>query len=171
MQGLLLPYLITLAAAVLLPPTHPAEAAPQRKSASLRAALKKRAAARIAARRKQAVVTEALRHRGKPYVWGGASRGGFDCSGLTRYVFKTRRGINLPHSASAQARMGKRVPNRQLKPGDLLFFSTYRRGISHVGIYVGNHKFVHAANRRKGVRVDSLTGYYGRRLKAARRLP
>lgn len=147
-----------------------AEAAPRARKSSALKALQRRAAARKAARKKQVLVNEALRQRGKPYVWGGASRGGFDCSGLIRYVYKKRFGVNLPHSASAQARMGKRVPHRQLKPGDLLFFTTYRRGISHVGIYIGNHKFVHAANRRKGVRVDALTGYYGRRLKMARRL-
>lgn len=151
--------------------SHAAEAAPHpRQDSAVRKALQRRAAARKASQRRKILVNEALRHRGTRYVWGGASRGGLDCSGLIRYVYKKRFGITLPHSASAQARMGKRIPNRQVKPGDLLFFSTYRRGISHVGIYIGNHKFVHAANRRKGVRVDRLTGYYARRLKMARRL-
>jgi cell wall-associated NlpC family hydrolase len=116
------------------------------------------------------LVREALQHRGTPYVWGGASRGGFDCSGFTRYLFLKQRGIQLPHSASAQARMGFPVPNGRLRGGDLLFFSTYRRGISHVGMYLGNGRFIHAANSRKDVRIDSLTGYYARRLKGARRL-
>jgi cell wall-associated NlpC family hydrolase len=124
-----------------------------------------------AAKSRAALVKEALQQRGTRYRWGGASRGGFDCSGFTRYVFRTRRGLALPHSASAQARMGKPVDRTALKSGDLVFFTTYRRGISHVGIYVGSGKFVHAANSRRGVRVDSLTtGYYARRLRAARRI-
>jgi len=117
------------------------------------------------------LVREALKHRGTRYRWGGASRGGFDCSGFTRYIFRTQRGIELPHSASAQARLGVRVTNPHLRDGDLLFFQTYRRGISHVGIYLGDGKFVHAANRRSGVRTDTLTGYWARRLKLARRIP
>jgi cell wall-associated NlpC family hydrolase len=116
-------------------------------------------------------VREALRHRGTRYVWGGASRGGFDCSGFTQYVFRTQRGISLPHSASAQARLGVRVRTPDLRNGDLLFFQTYRRGISHVGIYTGNGTFVHAASRRTGVRTDTLTGYWAQRLKQARRIP
>ena len=67
--------------------------------------------------------------------------------------------------------MGIPVRNADLRAGDLLFFTTYRRGISHVGIYLGGGKFVHSANGRTGVRVDKLTGYYGRRLRAARRIP
>jgi cell wall-associated NlpC family hydrolase len=116
------------------------------------------------------LIREALRNRGAPYVWGGASRGGFDCSGFVCYVFRKQRGMNLPHSASAQARLGTPVQREELQPGDLVFFSTYRRGISHVGIYLGDNRFVHAANRRSNVRIDTLTGYYGNRLRSARRL-
>jgi cell wall-associated NlpC family hydrolase len=116
------------------------------------------------------LVMAALAARGIRYRWGGASRGGFDCSGFTRYLFKELRGVTLPHSASRQARIGEKVPREALKEGDLVFFSTYRRGISHVGIYIGGNRFVHAANRRKDVRVDTLTGYYGRRYKTARRI-
>jgi cell wall-associated NlpC family hydrolase len=117
------------------------------------------------------LVREALRNRGKPYIWGGASRRGFDCSGFIVYVFAKQRGMKLPHSASAQARLGTPVTRQELQPGDLVFFATYRRSISHVGIYLGDGKFIHAANRRKDTRVDSLDhGYYARRLKAARRL-
>jgi len=116
------------------------------------------------------LIREALRSRGTPYVWGGASRGGFDCSGFMCYLFNKKRGIKLPHSASAQARMGKVVHNGELQPGDLLFFRTYRPGISHVGLYIGDNRFVHAANKRRDTRIDSLSGYYARRLKAARRI-
>jgi len=116
------------------------------------------------------LIREALRNRGQPYVWGGASRGGFDCSGLICYIFRKQRGMMLPHSASAQARLGKSVRCEELQPGDLVFFSTYRPGISHVGIYIGDNRFIHGANRRRGVRLDALTGYYARRLRAARRI-
>ena len=117
------------------------------------------------------LIREALAHRGKPYVWGGASRGGFDCSGLVLYVFRKKRGMSLPHSASAQARMGSPVAREDLQPGDLVFFAgTYRRGISHVGIYVGENKMIHAANERRDVRIDTLDGYYGRKYWGARRL-
>jgi len=116
------------------------------------------------------LIREALRNRGVRYVWGGASRGGFDCSGLVCYVFRKQRGMKLPHSASAQARLGTPVHREDMQPGDLVFFSTYRPGISHVGIYIGNNRFVHAANRRSDVRTDALSGYFGRRLKAARRI-
>lgn len=116
------------------------------------------------------LIREALRNRGVRYVWGGASRGGFDCSGLICYVFAKQRGMKLPHSASAQARLGAPVSSENLQPGDLVFFSTYRPGISHVGLYIGGNRFIHAANRRSDVRVDHLTGYYAHRIRAARRL-
>jgi cell wall-associated NlpC family hydrolase len=116
------------------------------------------------------LIREALRNRGKPYVWGGASRGGFDCSGFVVYLFKTMRGKTLPHSAAAQSRLGTPVRREELQPGDLVFFSTYRRGVSHVGIYIGENKFIHAANTRRDVRIDSIAGYYANRLKGARRI-
>lgn len=115
------------------------------------------------------LVAEALAARGIRYRWGGASRGGFDCSGFTRYLYARMRGIPLPHSASRQARHGEKVTRDALQPGDLVFFRTYRRGISHVGIYIGGNRFVHAANRRRHVRVDELTGYYAKRYVTARR--
>jgi cell wall-associated NlpC family hydrolase len=117
------------------------------------------------------LIREALAARGTRYRWGGASRGGFDCSGFTRYLFARYAGITLPHSARAQAKLGKKISRDELKPGDLLFFRTYRRGISHVGLYIGDNKFVHAANTRRRVRVDSLdTAYYRNRFVTARRL-
>lgn len=116
------------------------------------------------------LIREALRNRGIPYVWGGASRGGFDCSGFVLYVFKKKRGISLPHSASAQARLGLPVGREELQPGDLVFFATYRPSISHVGIYIGNNQFVHAANHRSDVKLSTLTGYYANRYRGARRI-
>jgi cell wall-associated NlpC family hydrolase len=76
----------------------------------------------------------------------------------------------LPHSASGQARLGKPVPREQMGAGDLVFFSTYRPGISHVGIYIGDNRFIHAANSRKDVRIDALHGYYAARFRGAKRL-
>ncbi len=117
------------------------------------------------------LIQVALASRGIPYRWGGTTRRGFDCSGFTRYVYLTQRGIELPHSASGQARYGQRVAREALQPGDLVFFQTYRRSISHVGIYIGDNKFVHAANSRSDVRVDTLaSGYYERRYVTGRRL-
>jgi cell wall-associated NlpC family hydrolase len=117
------------------------------------------------------LIREALRNRGTRYVWGGASRGGFDCSGFVCYLFKKMRGAQLPHSASGQSQLGKPVAREALQPGDLLFFSTYKPGISHVGIYIGQDRFIHAANSRQDVRIDTLGGgYYEHRFRWARRV-
>ena len=116
------------------------------------------------------VVRTAYAYRGTRYRYGGSARGGFDCSGFTRYVY-AQRGVELPHSSRAQYSTGKVVSKSSMKPGDLVFFSTTRRGISHVGIYVGDGKFVHASSARGRVRVDSLnSGYYSERFRGARRV-
>lgn len=117
-----------------------------------------------------ALIRTALACRGLRYRRGGTSRGGFDCSGFTRYVY-AKYGVSLPHSSAAQSRLGTPVSRDQLQPGDLVFFQTYRRGISHVGIYIGNNQFVHASTPRGGVRVDSLNhSYYSKRYRGARRV-
>ncbi|MDO8585732.1 MAG: NlpC/P60 family protein [Armatimonadota bacterium] len=116
------------------------------------------------------VVRKALAYRGSRYRRGGTSAKGFDCSGFTRYIYR-KYGVSLPHSSRAQARVGKPVPRGQLKQGDLVFFSTYRRGISHVGIYIGNGNFVHASTYGRGVRTDNLgSRYYRSRYRGARRV-
>jgi cell wall-associated NlpC family hydrolase len=102
------------------------------------------------------VVELALQYNGAAYVWGGESPDGFDCSGFVKYIYATAAGISLPHSASAQARYGVAVTKDELQPGDLVFFETYTSGISHVGIYIGNNQFIHAANSRSGVRITAL---------------
>ena len=111
----------------------------------------------------------ALRYLGVPYVWGGTSFGGVDCSGFVWAVF-AKNGIYLPRTADAQYEEGRHVSSRDLRAGDLVFFQTYSLGASHVGIYLGNGKFVHASSS-DGVRVDQLTeDYYSSRYLGARRL-
>lgn len=123
-----------------------------------------------AAKDDSGLVETALACRGLRYRRGGTSRGGFDCSGFTRYVF-AKYGVALPHSSAAQARLGTPVEKKNLQPGDLVFFRTYRRGISHVGIYTRDGNFVHAARQGRGVRVDTLnSGYYSSRYRGARRV-
>ena len=110
----------------------------------------------------------AMRFLGVPYVWGGTSLAGVDCSGFVQAVFH-RNGIDLPRTADAQFEIGKPVAMRNLEPGDLVFFQTYAPGASHVGIYVGGGRFVHASSS-EGVRVDSLgEDYYASRYLGARR--
>lgn len=112
-------------------------------------------------------VSRALSLQGIPYVFGGTTRSGFDCSGFTRYVYAAS-GISLPRTSYAQYNFGTPVNRGQLQPGDLVFFSTYTKGASHVGIYIGGGRFVHASN--SGVRVTSLNeNYYATRFLGARR--
>lgn len=106
------------------------------------------------------------------YVYGGSTpSGGFDCSGLTMYVYK-KFGVSLSHSATAQSKVGTKVDRANLQPGDLVFFKNYRTnvGIGHVGIYIGNNKFVHASTEKTGVITSSLTGSYSTRFVTATRM-
>lgn len=96
---------------------------------------------------------------GTPYRFGGTTPKGFDCSGLVRYTAQ-KAGVNLPRTAREQYSATKAVGKEELKPGDLVFFNTRGRGVGHVGIYVGDNKFIHAPNRRKDVQVTSLNNKY-----------
>lgn len=118
------------------------------------------------------VITAAYAFRGSRYVMGGTSRSGFDCSGFTRYILGRSAGVELPRTALEQYYAGQPIDKDDLKPGDLVFFkNTYKAGISHVGIYVGDGKFVHACNPRRGVTVDSLDEpYYVNHYAGARRV-
>ena len=111
---------------------------------------------------------------GDPYVWGGNTpETGMDCSGYTKYVFK-KVGITIPRTAYAQSKVGEAIDKRNLKKGDLLFFLTDKKRnipITHVGIYLGGGKFIHAASSKKGIIISSLnTGYYSKVFKSAKRI-
>lgn len=107
----------------------------------------------------------ALSEVGVPYVWGGESPSGFDCSGLVRFAYG-QVGISLPHSSYALYDTGRAVSRTSLRPGDILFFS----GLGHVGIYVGNGRMVHAPQTGQDVEVVSLSSGYGASFVAARRV-
>ena len=105
------------------------------------------------------IVTTAKKYIGVPYVWGGTSPSGFDCSGLVQYVFKAH-GISLPRTTKEQWKVGTSISKSQLQVGDLVFFAnTYTTGVSHVGIYVGDNQFIHASSS-KGVIISSLSNTY-----------
>ena len=114
------------------------------------------------------VVGIAMQYLGVPYVWGGASPSGFDCSGLVMYVF-AQVGISLPHYTVAQYNYpdSVSVPRNELQPGDLVFFA----GLGHVGIYVGGGNFIHAPHTGSSVRIDSLnSGWYSSEYDGAKRI-
>lgn len=114
----------------------------------------------------------ALAYRGGRYMRGGSSSArGFDCSGLTQAVYRGW-GISIPRTPAAQYQCGTHIAKSELVSGDLVFFQgTCRRGISHVGIYIGNGKFIHAATPREGIIVSALSErYYAQHYAGARRI-
>ena len=115
------------------------------------------------------IVEYALQYEGYPYVWGGTSPSGFDCSGFTTYVFR-HFGITLNRVACDQARNGVAVDTSALQPGDLLCFYSSADYIGHVGIYIGNNRFIHASTYTTGVIISELSGYYDTRGFIARRV-
>lgn len=115
------------------------------------------------------VMQTSMRYIGVPYVFGGTTPGGFDCSGYTRYVF-ANAGIALPRMADEQYWVGSSVSYGNLQVGDLVFFTTYAPGVSHVGIYMGNGTFIHASSSR-GVVVDNIgSSYWSTRYVGAKRV-
>jgi cell wall-associated NlpC family hydrolase len=108
----------------------------------------------------------AMQYLGTPYVWGGASPGGFDCSGFVMYVF-AQMGVSLPHNAAAQYGYGTPVSRDQLEPGDLVFFD----GLGHVGIYIGGGQFIHSPHTGDVVKISSLyDSWYAGTYVGARRI-
>lgn len=118
-----------------------------------------------------AIASAALRLQGIPYRSGGADPHGFDCSGLVQYVFSRTAGVALPRTSEQMSTVGSTVSMAELRPGDLVFFNTLRRRYSHVGIYVGNQRFIHAPTSGGVVEiVDLRRPYWQTRFDGARRL-
>lgn len=118
-----------------------------------------------------ALVSMAQSFMGTPYVWGGARPGAFDCSGFIYYLI-SQHGLNVPRMADGQFNVGMHVDKSNLQAGDLVFFSTYEPGPSHVGIYMGDGNFIHASSAAGQVTITSLSkAYYVERYLGARRLP
>jgi cell wall-associated NlpC family hydrolase len=119
------------------------------------------------------LVMNAMGFLGVPYKRGGNSpeAGGFDCSGFVRAIYEQTVGLVLPRKAEQQAAATQKIDKSELKPGDLVFFNTLRRAFSHVGIYVGDGKFIHSPRAGAEVRVEDMrTSYWQRRFDGARRV-
>ena len=118
------------------------------------------------------IVIQAMGLLGVPYIRGGTSEEkGFDCSGFVRHMYEKSVGLVLPRRAEEQAKVTEEINRSELKPGDLVFFNTLKRTFSHVGIYVGDGKFIHAPRPGKVVRVDDMReAYWQNRFNGARRV-
>jgi cell wall-associated NlpC family hydrolase len=112
----------------------------------------------------------AQQYVGSRYVWGGTGPSAFDCTGFVKFVYG-QFGVDLPHNEAGQLASGTPIDADALQPGDVLVFAnTYRRGLSHVGIYIGDGRFVHAADEAHGVTISDLwDGYWSSRFVAATR--
>ncbi len=155
----------------------PADAAPKEKekdgsSAMLRAEKSLRDLGGKAKDTASDITTYALSLIGVDYRFGGNTPdSGLDCSGLIRYVFQQATGLSLPRSAREQARVGESVSKDQLQPGDLVFFNTRRFQFSHVGLYIGDNRFIHAPSSGGAVQVVSLdNAYWQKAFNGARRI-
>ncbi|KMY53020.1 peptidase P60 [Bacillus sp. FJAT-27231] len=114
------------------------------------------------------VIAEAKKYIGTPYKWGGTTPRGFDCSGFIQYAHK-QVGLSLPRTAAQMYQKGSVISKSELEPGDLIFFSTYSKGASHVGLYIGDNEFIHSAS--KGVRIDKVSNsYYQKRYLGSKRI-
>lgn len=118
------------------------------------------------------VIFYALSMIGIPYRWGGSTpQTGFDCSGFVQYVYRQMAGLMLPRDSYAMARVGEQVSRDDLRPGDLVFFNTLRRPFSHVGIYLGEQRFVHSPSSGGGVHIVNMNEpYWKMRYNGARRV-
>ncbi len=119
------------------------------------------------------LAVEAMSLIGIHYRRGGTSpQNGLDCSGLVRYVFREANGTELPRTSAEMSKVGEQVDKSQLQPGDLVFFNTLKRTFSHVGIYLGDNKFIHAPSSGGTVRIESMDlAYWKARFNGARRIP
>lgn len=119
------------------------------------------------------LITQAMDLLGVPYRKGGNNEStGFDCSGFVRHLYESSVGLLLPRRAEEQAHSTEVIDRSELKPGDLVFFNTMKRAFSHVGIYVGDGKFIHSPRTGKAVKVDDMrSAYWQKRFNGARRVP
>jgi cell wall-associated NlpC family hydrolase len=118
------------------------------------------------------LVVNAMGFLGVPYKRGGSSvETGFDCSGFVRAIYEQTAGLLLPRKADQQAAATEKISRNELQPGDLVFFNTMRRAFSHVGIYIGNGKFIHSPKPGAEVRVEDMgMSYWAKRFDGARRV-
>lgn len=118
------------------------------------------------------VLVNALSLTGIKYKYGGNSpETGFDCSGFVRYVFMQATSLTLPRNALAISKLGQPVPKNELQPGDLVFFNTLKSAFSHVGIYLGNNRFIHSPSAGGQVRVENMQdSYWAKRFNGAQRI-
>lgn len=118
------------------------------------------------------LAVQALSMLGINYRYGGTSpETGLDCSGLVRYVFKEAWGTDLPRTSAEISRVGEKIDKVDLQPGDLVFYNTLRRGFSHVGIYLGDRKFIHSPSAGGQVRIEDMdVAYWKKRFNGARRI-
>ncbi|WP_416190675.1 C40 family peptidase [Neisseria sp. CCUG12390] len=107
----------------------------------------------------QEIMIQSMGLVGTPYRWGGSDAAtGFDCSGMIQFVYKNALGVSLPRTARDMAAASRKIPDSQLKPGDLVFFNTSKRTrYSHVGIYIGNGEFIHAPSSGKTIQTEKLS--------------
>jgi cell wall-associated NlpC family hydrolase len=126
---------------------------------------------RVGSKASELVVT-AMGFLGAPYKRGGSSSDtGFDCSGFVKAMFEQTSGLTLPRKAEQQAAVTQQILQTELQPGDLVFFNTLKRAFSHVGIYIGNGKFIHSPKPGAEVRIEDMEkAYWVRRFDGARRV-
>ncbi len=118
------------------------------------------------------VVWNAQKQQGKMYRWGGTSPvTGFDCSGLTQYAFRQGAGVSIPRTAAEQYAAAVKVSPTQARKGDLVFFKTRGNRVSHVGVYLGQNKFLHAPRTGKAITTSALDGYWQRTFVGFGRIP
>lgn len=147
-----------------IPKAEPVEKAEEKEAPKADAADTNNATAKKA-------IASAEKKMGSTYIYGATGNGGYDCSGLVYAVYKNELGINVPRTSRDQSRYGTQVKRSDLQPGDLVFFNTTGKGVSHVGIYIGNNNFIHASSGQKKVVQNSLSDkYYNQRYVNATRV-